>query len=181
MSIEERLSIAIRTLAFAQRGAADEWVRNSGLTRQQAFTLGYIEEHQERGVIARELSEMSGTTPASVASLLQGLEERGLITRTPSPDDSRVKFVHATAKASRLVDGFDDAMNTAQAAVFTPLDPEERETLLGLLQKVIDGSGLPVIAPPPVRGSADRPARGSRERPIRGSRERPARRGRPTD
>lgn len=100
MSIEGRLTTAIRSLAFAQRAAADEWVRDSGLTRQQAFTLGYIDEHQDRGVIARELSEMSGTTPASVTSLLQGLEERGLITRTPSPDDSRVKFVRATAEGS---------------------------------------------------------------------------------
>lgn len=192
MSIEERLTTAIRTLAFAQRGAADEWVRNSGLTRQQAFTLGYIEEHQDRGVIARELSEMSGTTPASVTSLLQGLEERGLITRTPSPDDSRVKFVRATAEGSRLVAGFDDAMNAAQDRVFTPLDSEERETLLALMQKIIDGSQLPVVVPPPVRGSAERPGRGSRARPVRGSADRPARgsaerpdrptrRGRPAD
>ncbi|MBS1675556.1 MAG: winged helix DNA-binding protein [Actinobacteria bacterium] len=167
MSIEERLTTAIRSLAFAQRAAADEWVRDSALTRQQAFTLGYIDEHQGRGVIARELSEMSGTTPASVTSLLQGLEERGLITRTPSPDDSRVKFIRATAEGSHLVAGFDDTMNAAQARIFTPLTDEERDALLTLLQKVIDGSRLPVITPPPARGSAERP-------------ERPPRRGRPS-
>lgn len=162
MSIEERLTTAIRSLAFAQRAAADEWVRDSGLTRQQAFTLGYIDEHQDRGVIARELSEMSGTTPASVTSLLQGLEERGLITRTPSPDDSRVKFVRATTEGSRLVAGFDDVMTDAQARVFAPLTAAERDQLLDLLHKVIDGSGIPVIAPPPVHGSADRPIPPSR-------------------
>ncbi|WP_295012177.1 MarR family winged helix-turn-helix transcriptional regulator [uncultured Microbacterium sp.] len=159
MSIEERLSVAIRTLAFAQRAAGDEWVRDSGLTRQQAFTLGYIEEHQDRGVIARELSEVSGTTPASVTSLLQGLEERGLITRRASPDDSRVKFVRATAEGSRLVVGFDDAMREAQARVFAPLTEAEQETLLRLLQKTIDGSGIPVMQGPPARRSVDRPGR----------------------
>lgn len=146
----ERLTAAIRTLGFAQRFAADDWVRASGLTRQQGITLGYIEEHQDRGVIARELSEMSGTTAASVASLLQGLEDRGYITRTASIDDSRVKLLTITAEGSRLIVGFDDEMKAAQERLFAVLDTAEQEQLLLLLERVSKEIDAPT-APPPRR------------------------------
>ncbi|MFT4230144.1 MAG: MarR family transcriptional regulator [Microbacterium sp.] len=152
----ERLTIAIRALGFTQRADADEWVRASGLTRQQAFTLGYIEEHQDRGVIARELAEMSGTTAASVTSLLQGLEDRGYITRTPSPDDSRVKLLAVTAEGSRLIEGFDEEMRRAQERLFATLSPADQEQLLGLLERVISQSGVPTPPAPPERGYARR-------------------------
>lgn len=148
----EQINAAIRTLGFAQRASADAWVRDSGLTRQQGFTLGYIEEHHNRGVIARELSEMSNTTPASVASLLQGLEDRGLITRVSSPNDSRVKLLHITDEGSRLIAGFDAEMTAAQERLFTPLSANEQNQLLALLTRVIEGSGLTTITAPPARG-----------------------------
>ena len=143
--------VAIRTLGFAQRAMADAWVRDSGLTRQQGFTLGYIEEHQDRGVIARELSEVSGTTPAAVAGLLQGLEDRGYITRTPSPDDSRVKLITITPEGSRLIEGFDDEMRSGQERLFASLSPDEQDRLLALLERVIHDSGVPDSPPPPER------------------------------
>lgn len=144
----EQINALIRALGFAQRAAADAWVQGSGLTRQQGFTLGFIEEHQDRGVIARELAEMSGTTPASVASLLQGLEERGLITRTPSPDDSRVKLLSVTDEGTALIRGFDDQMRTAQQDLFTVLTDDEQDRLRELLQKVVDAGDVPIYPSP---------------------------------
>jgi len=137
-SRSEQLTALIRTLSFAQRATADAWVRTSGLSRSQAFTLGYIEEHQENGVIARELSEMSGTTPASVASLLQGLEERGYITRTPSPDDSRVKLISVTPEGTDVVAGFQNDLAAEQERTFSVLDTEEQDRLIALLRRVTD-------------------------------------------
>ncbi|WP_085368648.1 MarR family winged helix-turn-helix transcriptional regulator [Leifsonia sp. NCR5] len=137
-SRSEQLTALIRTLSFAQRATADAWVRTSGLSRSQAFTLGYIEEHQENGVIARELSEMSGTTPASVASLLQGLEERGYITRTPSPDDSRVKLISVTPEGAEVVAGFQNDLAAEQERTFSVLDTEEQDRLIALLRRVAD-------------------------------------------
>ncbi|HOQ52087.1 MAG TPA: MarR family transcriptional regulator [Micropruina sp.] len=147
--LTDRLNMAIRTVGFASRYAADEWVRSSGLTRQQAFTLGYIEEHQHRGVIARELAEMNGTTPASVASLLQGLEERGYLVRTPSPKDSRVKLLSITPQAAGLIDGFDDAMRASQERLFSPLNHDEQVQLLALLERLT--AEVPDAPSPPDR------------------------------
>jgi DNA-binding MarR family transcriptional regulator len=151
MTRAEKINVAIRAIAFAQRATADAWVAGSGLTRQQAFTLGYIEEHQDRGVIARELAEMSGTTAASVASLLQGLEDRGLITRTPSPDDSRVKLLAVTEEASDLVVGFDEQMRAAQERFFSSLTVDEQTQLLGLLDRVVAELDVDIPTEPPRR------------------------------
>ena len=151
MTRAEQISVAIRAIGFAQRAAADAWVAGSGLTRQQAFTLGYIEEHQDRGVIARELAEMSGTTPASVASLLQGLEDRGLIRRTPSPDDSRVKLLAVTDEASELIVGFDDQMRIAQERFFAALTDDEQTQLLALLDRVVAHLDVDIPTEPPPR------------------------------
>jgi DNA-binding MarR family transcriptional regulator len=153
----ERLADLLRTILFAQRAAGEEWIRQSGLTRSQSFTLAYLDENQDRGVIARELAEMSGTTPASVTSLLQGLEERGYITREPSPTDSRVKLIRATAEGSRVVSGFDDVMTAAQERIFEVLDDADQDALIALLQPLADSIVEAGDAPPP--GTTERSRR----------------------
>lgn len=153
----ERLADLLRTILFAQRAAGEEWIRQSGLTRSQSFTLAYLDENQDRGVIARELAEMSGTTPASVTSLLQGLEERGYITREPSPTDSRVKLIRATAEGSRVVSGFDDVMTAAQERIFAVLDDADQDALIALLRPLADSIVDAGDAPPP--GTTERSRR----------------------
>ena len=150
----EQLNTLFTSIAFAGRASADDWVRNSGLTRQQGFALGYIQENQDRGVIARELSQMTGTTPASVASLLQGLEDRGYITRTPSPDDSRVKLLTVTAEGSRLIEGFEEEMSAAQVRLVSGLSVAEQEQLVTLLERLVETAGVPLVTAPPRQGEA---------------------------
>ena len=158
----EQLNTLFTSIAFAGRASADDWVRNSGLTRQQGFALGYIEENQHRGVMARELSQMSGTTPASVASLLQGLEDRGYITRTPSPSDSRVKLLSVTAEGSRLIEGFEEEMAAAQVRLFSGLSSAEQDQLVTLLERIIETANVPLATAPPRRGGPPPGGRGER-------------------
>lgn len=145
----DRLTAAIRTVGFAQRTAADEWVRSTGLTRQQAMALGYIADHQGRGVIARDLAKISRTTPASVASLLRGLEERGYITRTASPTDSRVRMLSLTEAGSQIISGFDHDMRATQERFFSTLNAAEQEQLLDLLERLLAGHDITPMGPPP--------------------------------
>lgn len=147
MDRTERLSHAMRTLSWIEHATADEWVKGSGLTRQQARTLGYIEAEQERGVIAREITEMSGTTAASVASLLQGLERRNLIVRMPAPSDSRVKLLRVTEEGARLIDGFDTSMAAARERLYSSLTAAEQEQMLSMAETLVHGAD-PALLPP---------------------------------
>ena len=127
----------LRWIGFAQRKAADDWVRDRGLSMEQAFTLGWLADNP--GAMQRDIRRMTRTSAASVSSLLQGLEKRGLVDRRNEPGDDRSKRVHVTAEARELVAGFDVAMEAADETILAPLDDTERAQLRALLTKLTDG------------------------------------------
>jgi MarR family transcriptional repressor of mepA len=79
---------------------------------------------------------MSRTSAASVSSLLQGLDRRGLVERCTGGGDDRSKRVYATPAGVQLVAGFETAMAAADETILAPLDQTERATLHALLEKI---------------------------------------------
>ena len=124
----------VRWIGWAQRKVGEDWIRERDLSHEQAFVLGYLV--QNPGAIQRDIAEVSRTSAASVSSLLQGLERRGLIERRTQSGDERRKRVFATPAGTELIAGFDVAMAEADETILAPLTPEERATLLALLTKI---------------------------------------------
>ena len=124
----------LRWIAWAQRKAGEDWIRARELTHEQAFVLGYLVQHP--GSIQRDIAEVSRTSAASVSSLLQGLERRGLIERRTEDGNARTKRVYATQLGTDLIAGFETAMAEADDIILTPLDQSERDTLHALLTKL---------------------------------------------
>ena len=124
----------VRWIGWAQRKAAEDWVRARELSFEQSFVLGYLV--RQPGAIQRELAEITRTSAASVSSLLQGLERRGLVERRSEPGNERVKRVFATPAGAELIAGFDVAMAAADETILAPLDEAERATLQALLRKI---------------------------------------------
>ena len=123
-----------RWIGWAQMKAGQDWVRARDLSHEQAFALGFLE--QNPGSIQRDIAQMTRTSAASVSSLLQGLEARGLIERRTEGGNERSKRVYATPAGIQLIAGFDDAMLAAGETILAPLDEKERETLHALLLKI---------------------------------------------
>ncbi len=124
----------IRWIGWAQRKAADDWIRERELSFEQGFVLGYLAENP--GAIQRDIARITRTSAASVSSLLQGLERRGLIERRTESGDERRKKVYPTPAGVELVAGFDTAMADADDTILAPLSPAERATLQALLTKI---------------------------------------------
>ncbi|ROQ37541.1 DNA-binding MarR family transcriptional regulator [Frondihabitans sp. PhB188] len=124
----------LRWIGWAQREAGMDWIRERELTHEQSFALGFLV--QNPGSIQRDIAAITRTSAASVSSLLQGLERRGLIERRTSGGDSRSKRVFATPAGVELIDGFDVAMRDAEESILAPLDEAERVTLHDLLAKI---------------------------------------------
>jgi MarR family transcriptional regulator, repressor for mepA len=124
----------VRWIGWAQRKAAEDWIRERELSFEQSFALGYLA--QNPGAIQRDLAQMTRTSAASVSSLLQGLERRGLVERRTEPGNERSKRVHATPAGLELISGFEAAMAAADETILAPLDDAERATLHALLTKV---------------------------------------------
>lgn len=124
----------VRWITWAQRKAAEDWARSRELSFEQAFVLGHLV--QNPGAIQRHIAQMSRTSAASVTSLLQGLERRGLVERRTEQGDDRSKRVYATSAGSALIAGLDKAMAAANERILGPLNATERATLSTLLTKI---------------------------------------------
>lgn len=138
MSTSERMPTSpldlVRWIGWAQMRAGEDWTRERELSHAQSFVLGYLA--QNPGAIQRDIAQVSRTSAASVSSLLQGLERRGLVERRIEDGDERSKRVYATEAGVELIAGFDTAMAAANETILAPLDQAERDTLHALLTKI---------------------------------------------
>lgn len=114
--------------------AGEDWTRERELSHAQSFVLGYLV--QNPGAIQRDIAQITRTSAASVTSLLQGLERRGLVERRSDAGNERSKRVYATDAGAELISGFESAMAAADETILAPLNPTERAELLALLQKI---------------------------------------------
>ena len=88
-------------------------------------------------------------TTASTTSLLDTLERRELIVRTPDPDDRRKTLVSLTDEGRRLVDEFLPQVVALQTAAFADLSEEDRTQMLrslAIIQETVAQLDAPAIA-----------------------------------
>lgn len=115
----------------------------------------------EPGVIAERLI----VTSASVTSLIDTLEKRGLVQRRPHPDDRRKVLVELTDQGQDVLDRLLPGCHQTEREVLSVLTPEEQRRLLRLLTKVqrraTDIAAAPV---PELNGPRQKPARLQRVR-----------------
>ncbi len=133
------LNDLLRNIGIKSRNRGDVFARALPLTLTQSRTIGYIdyiEEHEHRGVIQRELADISGTSAASVSSLIDGLEKAGYVERRPSPHDARRKEIYALPKAKGLSRAFDELIEQTERDLLAPLNPSEQATLIELLTRI---------------------------------------------
>ena len=146
------VSTRLMTLALKLRTRAEKYSIRPDLTTAQARAIGFIErieESENRGVIQRELAEVTRTSAASVSSLIDGLEKNGYVERRPSEHDVRRKELHVLPKGRGLTADFDRQIDESEKELLAPLTAAERQTLLDLLTRLDDhlDPGLPLRGP----------------------------------
>ena len=86
----------------------------------------------------RTLSTQVGVHAATISDVIFRLEKRGLITRTSSTKDRRVKLLSITAAGKEFVKMTKPHVNEMQDVLLGPLDKEERKEFIRLTTKVIE-------------------------------------------
>lgn len=94
------------------------------------------------GQSQRQLSARLGVHRNVMVSLIDTLEQQGLVQRLPCPEDRRAFAVTLTDKARDLLPALEEQSHAMEDEVTAALTPEERTALLNLLQKVSAGVGL---------------------------------------
>lgn len=109
--------------------------RSADLSASAFQTLAILEgagEPLPGHVIAERLLVSS----ASMTSILDTLERRGLVERGPHPTDRRKVLIHLTVDAQDIVDQMLPVVHLAASEAFVDLSESERESLIGWLTKV---------------------------------------------
>lgn len=89
------------------------------------------------GPSQREMGEFIDLDPSQVVSVVDHLEDRGLIRRETDPRDRRSKILVATEAGNALHDQAARLTRQAEDQVLQNLTSEEREQLLKLLSKIV--------------------------------------------
>ncbi len=120
----------ISTALFAEECAGFD------LTAVQYAALVAIRAHPE--VDATRLSQLIAFDRSTIGSVLDRLQAKGWVLRTPSPTDRRVKLLRITLEGERLLRQVEPAVRRVQQRLLEPLPAADRATLLRLLGQLAE-------------------------------------------
>ena len=131
-----------------------------GLTPAQERALRLI-TFSEEPLRMTELAERLRVVPRSVTTVIDALEQAGLVRRAVDPANRRAIRLHLTDKGTAVREEMRQARRQASEDLFAPLSADERDQLIGLLAVLDDPSGdpTPPRSPASERSSRDTAAR----------------------
>ena len=107
-----------------------------------------------------QIGERLLVSSATMTSLLDTLEQRGWVRRTPNPDDRRSLLIEITDEGRATADIFLPGLHKLERRVMSELSDDERRQLLGLLQRVLTRANEITAEPlEPLSGIRHRPKR----------------------
>lgn len=92
--------------------------------------------HHNPGVTSRQLCTTLGILPPNMVGMLNAMEGRGLIARTPHPRDRRAMGLHLTEAGQKLLRKAERTAAELEAEGASQLTPAETRTLIRLLKKI---------------------------------------------
>ncbi|WP_017315657.1 MarR family winged helix-turn-helix transcriptional regulator [Mastigocladopsis repens] len=104
--------------------ALDAALSALGLSTAQWGTLRILREHP--GASGADIARIAYVTPQAVATMLQRLEQAGLITRRP-PSRGRAVETHLTPRGEALLSEGDRIADEIEARLFSSFSVEEQE------------------------------------------------------
>jgi MarR family transcriptional regulator, lower aerobic nicotinate degradation pathway regulator len=92
------------------------------------------------GVDQRTLAGTIGQDTSTTGGVLDRLEARGLLQRSPSADDRRVRLLTLTASGQALLAQAIPSMQRAQERMLQPLPKRERVEFMRMLQTLVNAN-----------------------------------------
>jgi DNA-binding MarR family transcriptional regulator len=130
-----QLADLLHRLTRRLRRAQAERLAPLGLTPAQERALRVITRSEEP-LRMTELADHLGIVPRSVTTVVDALEEAGLVRREIDPRNRRAIRLHLTEHGRAVRDDMREARRRAAEDLFAPLPPDGRKALAGILSLV---------------------------------------------
>jgi DNA-binding MarR family transcriptional regulator len=127
----------------AKRSRARAEADGGTLTSSQADLLAPLLECEPAGLGLRALARLAGIAAPTATRMVDGLQERGLVTRRRDPDDGRAVLIALTADGEAALRERRAQMLARRRAMFELLSPSERRAaarVLARLTSAFEGS-----------------------------------------
>jgi DNA-binding MarR family transcriptional regulator len=117
---------------------ADQWAiaGTAGLNPTQTHVLTFIAGRGEKGVRVGTIATQLGVTQPTATDSITALVRKGLLTKTPDPEDTRAVTVRVTLAGCDIVRGIGLVITATERALET-LSTREQTELLQLVIKTI--------------------------------------------
>ncbi len=131
---------AIRRLVHGTRVYSRATEKQFGLSLAQLFVLQKLSDVPALSL--NELAERTVTHQSSVSVVVTRLVKSGLVQRTRSAVDGRSRDIALTSKGQAVLRKAPPATQQRMIAAIAAMPAPSRRQLAGLLERVVEGSGL---------------------------------------
>ena len=137
MKKEYEIGAQIHMLSRKIKRKLDEAFVSYGITGVQAIMLKFINDKSREGkVYAKDIESEFDMRRATIAGILQLLEQNKWITRKAEGSDARLKEITITKKALEIINNVDSSIAELEKRLEKNMSKEERENFLKTLDKL---------------------------------------------
>lgn len=109
-------------------------LKEHGLTLGQPKVLDYLKDHDGAG--QKEMAAGCHVEPASLTSILHGMEEKGLIQRKRKDGNRRSSYVFLTDKGRKMQRLVDQTFWEIERQAFAGIPKEDQEEFLNMFERI---------------------------------------------
>jgi DNA-binding MarR family transcriptional regulator len=135
-SREQEATLGLLRTADAVKRSLAQVIEPHGITPQQYNVLRILRGAGPDGLPTLTIGERMIEQTPGVTRLVDRLEKKALVARTPCPKDRRRVFCRITPKGLDLLKELDDPINRWDAQAVSVLPPSELDSLINLLDRV---------------------------------------------
>ena len=109
-------------------------IRDSGLSLVQPKVLDFLKEHD--GAVQKDIAKGCHIEPASLSTILTGMEKSGLITRETNENNRRNLYIYMTDKGKAICEQVTEHFSQIEKKALSGFTEEEIENILTYLTKI---------------------------------------------
>ncbi|MCD8361827.1 MAG: MarR family transcriptional regulator [Lachnospiraceae bacterium] len=126
----------LNTTHSMHRKLAMKMISNTGLTPGQPRILNYLYTHD--GSSQTEIAAACFIETASLTSVLNGMEAKGLVERRRQNGNRRTYYIYLTDKGKEMCRIIDEAFKEINVKLFSELPPEEVSVFMDVFEKIYE-------------------------------------------